>query len=111
MGIYWVCNCGGAMMLKEEYAVMENTEPKKYKYILNGETLYFTREELIEREREINIKNDINLSVNALEKTINQLIKKLEEYNGDPFGDYLGCPELHKRFHKASAKGIRIVYR
>jgi hypothetical protein len=96
-------------MLKEDIAV--NTEPKKYKYILNGEVLYFTREELIERERELNIKNNINFSPEGLERDVDRLIIKLNEFGGDPYGHYADCPELHKCFHEAESKGLMIIYR
>jgi hypothetical protein len=97
-------------MLKEEIIHTTAPEPKKYKYLLNGEVLYFTREELLEREREINIKNDIEFYPEELEEDVERLIERLEEYDGDRFGHYLGCPELHKCFHEADAEGMRIVY-
>jgi hypothetical protein len=98
-------------MLKEEIIHTTASEPKKYKYLLNGEVLYFTREELLERERELNIKNDIEFYPEDLEDDVDQLIEKLVKFDGDPFGDYLGCPELHKRFHEAEARGIIIEFR
>jgi hypothetical protein len=98
-------------MLKEEIIrSTESVEPKRYKYILNGETFYFTREELRKREVEINAKNNIFFPDDIVENNIDRLIERLEEYNGDRFGHYAGCPELHQRFHKAEAKGIRIVF-
>jgi hypothetical protein len=98
-------------MLKEELITNESLEPKKYKYILNGEVLYFTREELLERERELNIKNKVEFSPEYLEVAVEQLIERLEKFDGDPFGYYLGCPELHKLFHEADAEGMMLIFR
>jgi hypothetical protein len=98
-------------MLKEEIIrTTESAEPKRYKYILNGETFYFTREELRKREVEKNKKNNLRITDVALEEELEQLIKKLEVYNGDPYGDYVDCPELYERFHKLESKGIAIPY-
>jgi hypothetical protein len=62
---------GGYIMLRGGIA----PEPKKYKYILNGEVLYFTREELKAREREINEKNNIYFPDKQQENDVGRLIE------------------------------------
>jgi hypothetical protein len=78
--------------------------PKKYKYLLNGEVFYFTREELKDYMERLMVKNKIPYDDTFLESIVDSRIKSILKYNGDPYGDIV--PEGQKEFHKMEAMGI-----
>jgi predicted RNA-binding protein with PUA domain len=91
-------------MLKEEIIVSASAEPQKYKYILNGEVFYFTREELKDYMERLYIKNKIPYDDVILETVVDSRIKKILKYNGDPYGGMIN-QEGRKEAHKMEAEG------
>jgi predicted RNA-binding protein with PUA domain len=91
-------------MLKEDIAVTTATEPKKYKYILNGEELYFTREELKDYMERLLIKNKIPYNSKTLDIAVDTRIKKIIKYDGDPYGGMIS-QEGRKESHEMEANG------
>jgi hypothetical protein len=82
------------------------SEEKRYKYFLNGETFYYTKDELREYIRELHEKNDDPLSMKTLEFLLEQKIKLLEENDGDLYINLKDFPEAYEVAHKAAAMGI-----
>jgi hypothetical protein len=91
-------------MLKEEIISTAATEPKKYKYILNGEVLYFTREELKDYMERLFIKNAIPHNSISLDTAVDSRIKKILKYDGDPYGGMIS-QEGRKESHEMEADG------
>jgi hypothetical protein len=96
--------------MNKELEINGNTvsvgEEKRYKYILNGETFYYTKDELREYIRTVHEKNDEPLSAKTLEFLLERRIKLLEENDGDLFLNLKGIPEVYEIAHKAAAMGI-----
>jgi hypothetical protein len=90
-------------MLKEELITNENADSKKYKYLLNGDVLYFTREELSDYMENLLNKNKINYDNTLLEMMVDSRIKKILKYNGDPHGNM--SQEGRIEAHKMEAEG------
>jgi predicted RNA-binding protein with PUA domain len=92
-------------MLKEEIIrTTESIEPKRYKYLLNGETFYFTREELKDYMERLYIKNKIPYDNQFLEAVVDSRIKKILKYDGDPYGGMIS-QEGKKEAHEMEANG------
>jgi hypothetical protein len=83
-----------------------NTEEKRYKYFLNGETFYYTKDELREYIRVLYEKNNFPLDEEELDHAVERKIEHLEKYDGDPYGNLKEFPEAYKVAHKAAAMGI-----
>jgi hypothetical protein len=96
--------------MNKELKINGNTvsvsEEKLYKYFLNGETLYYTKDELREYIRDLHEKNDEPLDDDELDLFLEHKIEQLERYNGDPYGNLKNIPEAYEIAHKAAAMGI-----
>ena len=76
--------------------------PERIKYVLNGETKYYTLEELRAYLEEFCRKNDTVL----LEPVFQKILQNLRDYDGDPYGDE---PEhIRKTSHKLEGMGFMI---
>ncbi|MDR2105342.1 MAG: hypothetical protein LBP51_06270 [Deferribacteraceae bacterium] len=92
-------------MLKEEFVnTAETTEPKRYKYVLNGGVFYFTREELKEHMKSLHIKNNLPHNEVFIESIVESRIKMILKYDGDPYGDV--SQEEREMSHKLEANGF-----
>jgi hypothetical protein len=82
------------------------SEEKRYKYFLNGETFYYTKDELREYIRELYEQNNFPLDEDDLDFSVESEIKRLEKYDGDPYGNLKNIPEAYEIAHKAAAMGV-----
>jgi hypothetical protein len=82
----------------------------KIKYVLNGETRYYTKEELREYQRQLSTKNNISCgSEQELDEWIDKLIERLIKYDGDPHGN---APDYaHDYLHELEAAGGILIVR
>jgi hypothetical protein len=78
-------------------------EEKRYKYFLNGETFYYTKDELREYIKDLYEKN---LGEECSESYVEREIKRLEKYDGNPYGHLKDIPEAYEIAHKAAAMGV-----
>ncbi|MDR2104145.1 MAG: hypothetical protein LBP51_00140 [Deferribacteraceae bacterium] len=81
-------------------------EEKRYKYLLNGKTYYYTKDELREYIRDLYEKNNEPLDEDELDFSLEQEIVRLEKYDGDPYGNLKDVPEAYEVAHKAAAMGV-----
>jgi hypothetical protein len=81
-------------------------EEKRWKYILNGETFYYTKDELREYIRDLYEKNNFPLDEDDLDFSVDSEIERLEKYDGDPYGHLKDVPEVYEITHKAAAMGV-----
>lgn len=80
---------------------------EKFKYVLNGETKHYTREELTEYLVDLYRKNGIALKdedEDITERFVNRTIKTLQEHDGDPYGD-IKDETTRNICHKMEIKG------
>lgn len=80
---------------------------EKIKYVLNGKTQHYTREELTEYLVNLYRKNGITLKdeyEDITEQLVNKTIKTLQEYDGDPYGN-IKDEETRNICHKLEIKG------
>jgi hypothetical protein len=71
-----------ATMKAEKYL----PQADKIKYLLNGETRYYTMEELREYYKNL-LKNNDTYYPDYFEREMELLLQTLEKYDGDPYGN------------------------
>ncbi|GAB7140465.1 hypothetical protein RsTz2092_04140 [Deferribacterales bacterium RsTz2092] len=99
---------GSATALRVESAdVLPAVEPRRYKYIINGITRYFTREELIAHQDKLMRNSGVKLSRKTIAKITDDVIETTLKYDGDPHGDMQG--KHYTWAHQLEADGFADV--
>ena len=79
-------------------------QEEKIKYVLKGETRYYTREELKEYKRRLYADNGYPFDdEERLDRRIDRLIEILKENDGDPYG-HIPQP-IYDHLHNIEANG------
>lgn len=81
---------------------------EKIKYVLNGETKYYTKEELTEYHKNL-LKNSQIYFEDTFEQELNKLIENLKKYDGDPYG-YIPNGDFYELNHKIETLGKLYVH-
>ena len=96
-----------ATMRAERYLLPQE---EKIKYVLNGKTYYYTREELKEYKKQLYAENGYPFDDEEdLDEYIEMILDRLRKYNGDPYG-HLPPPMSNYLHDIEAAGGIYVIH-